>query len=148
MEQNGTRHLTRHSTRHSTVVEVRFGDTDMFGHVNNAAFATYIETARLAFFRDVLGGTPERPGGDAGGIILARMEIDFRRQLLFGAAAEVATEVERVGRTSMTLRQQVLSAGNIVAEASTVIVAFDYESQRPAEISDDVRRRLTGAEQK
>jgi acyl-CoA thioester hydrolase len=127
---------------HRTRVDVRFGDTDMFGHVNNAAFATYIETARLAFFRDLLGGTRERPGGAAGGIILARLEIDFRCQLLFGATAEVTTEVERVGRTSITLAQDVLSDGAVVAEARTVIVAFDYEAQRPVEISGEVRRRL------
>jgi acyl-CoA thioester hydrolase len=128
---------------HRTPVDVRFGDTDMFGHVNNAAFATYIETARLAFFRDLLGGTRDRPGGEAGGIILARLEIDFRRQLLFGATAQVTTEVERVGRTSITLLQHVISGGEVVAEARTVIVVFDYERQRPTEIPDSARGKLS-----
>ena len=129
-------------TLHTTPVDVRFGDTDMFGHVNNAAFATYIETARLAFFRDRLGATLERPGGEAGGIILARMAIDFRKQLLYGASAEVTTEVVRIGRTSMTLEQEVLSAGEVVAQAETVIVAFDYERQEPVEIPRQVRAKL------
>ncbi|MEX2541739.1 MAG: thioesterase family protein [Trueperaceae bacterium] len=129
-------------TAHSTPIDVRFGDTDMFGHVNNAAFATYVETARLAFFRDILGGTREKPGGEAGGIILARLAIDFRRQLLYGAAAEVTTEVSRVGRTSITLRQVVLSAGEVIAETDTVIVAYDYEGQSPAVIPDSVRSKL------
>lgn len=127
---------------HHTPIDVRFGDTDMFGHVNNAAFATYIETARLAFFRDRLGGTRDSPGGEVGGIILARMAIDFRRQLLFPSDAEVTTQVERVGRTSIVLQQSVLSNGEVVAEAATVIVAFDYQRQSPAEIRDHVRRRL------
>lgn len=129
-------------TLHVTPVEVRFGDTDMFGHVNNAAFATYVESARLAFFRDRLGGTLQRPGGEAGGIILARLAIDFRKQLLFGSTAEVTTEVQRIGRTSVTLKQEVLSDGEAVAEAETVIVAFDYEQQRPIEITATVRRKL------
>ena len=134
------------TTLHVTPVDVRFGDTDMFGHVNNAAFATYIESARLAFFRDELGATLERPGGeaggDAGGIILARMAIDFRKQLLYGASAEVTTEVVRVGRTSMTLKQDVLSGGEVVAEAETVIVAFDYQSQKPTPIPPAVKAKL------
>ncbi|HEX7003782.1 MAG TPA: thioesterase family protein [Trueperaceae bacterium] len=129
-------------TIHITPVEVRFGDTDMFGHVNNAAFATYIESARLAFFRDRLGATLERPGGEAGGIILARMAIDFRRQLLYGASAQVTTEVARIGRTSMTLEQEVLSDGQVVAQAETVIVAFDYQRQKPVEIPAAVRSAL------
>lgn len=129
-------------TLHRTPIDVRFGDTDMFGHVNNAAFATYVETARLAFFRDVLGGSRERPGGDAGGIILARLSIDFRRQLLYGAAAEVTTEVGRIGRTSVTLKQVVLSDGETVADVETVIVAFDYESQTSQPIPEDVRLKL------
>jgi acyl-CoA thioester hydrolase len=127
---------------HRTTIDVRFGDTDMFGHVNNAAFATYVETARLAFFRDRLGGSRERPGGAAGGIILARLAIDFRRQLLFGAAAEVTTDVERVGRTSISLRQQLLSDGDVVADVASVVVAFDYERQCPVQISDEARRLL------
>ena len=129
-------------TLHITPVDVRFGDTDMFGHVNNAAFATYIESARLAFFRDRLGATLERPGGEAGGIILARMAIDFRKQLLYGASAEVTTEVERIGRTSIALKQEVLSDGEVVAEAETVLVAFDYEQQRPVEVPATVRSQL------
>jgi acyl-CoA thioester hydrolase len=127
---------------HRTPIDVRFADTDMFGHVNNAAFATYVETARLDFFRDLLGGTLEQPGGEAGGIILARLAIDFRRQLLFGATAEVTTVVERVGRTSIALKQEVLSEGQVVAEASSVVVAYDYERQCPIEVPEGVRRRL------
>lgn len=127
---------------HRTPIDVRFGDTDMFGHVNNAAFATYVETARLAFFRDVLGGSRERPGGEAGGIILARLAIDFRRQLLYGASAEVTTEVGRIGRTSVTLKQVVLSNGETIADVETVIVAFDYESQTSQRIPEDARLKL------
>lgn len=129
---------------HRTSIDVRFADTDMFGHVNNAAFATYVETARLAFFRDRLGGTVDEPGGEAGGIILARLAIDFRRQLLYGAGAEVTTGVERIGRTSITLEQRVLSDATVVAEASSVVVAFDYRRQAPIEIPQDVRELLAG----
>lgn len=127
---------------HSTPVEVRFGDTDMFGHVNNAAFATYVESARLAFFRDRLGATLDRPGGEAGGIILARLAIDFRKQLHYGATAYVTTAVARIGRTSITLKQEVVSDGAVVADADTVIVTFDYQQQCPVEVPAGVRRQL------
>lgn len=127
---------------HETAIDVRFGDTDMFGHVNNAAFATFAETARLTFLRDVLGGTPDRPGGDMGGVILARIAIDFRQQLLFGQSASVATEIERIGNSSITLVHQVISDGQVVADISSVVVAYDYEAQRPKPIPDSVRELL------
>lgn len=114
----------------------------MFGHVNNAAFATYVETARLAFYRDVLGGTPERPGGVVGHLILAQLAMDFRQQLHFGASAHVTTVIERVGRTSMALKQQVVSAGQVVVDASSVVVAFDYDAQKPVEVPAEARRIL------
>jgi len=58
---------------------VRFGDTDAMAHVNNAKFLTYLEDARVGFFRHASDG---RMG--LGQLILARTEIDFVRPILFG----------------------------------------------------------------
>ena len=33
--------------RHRTTIQVRFRDTDAFGHVNNAVFFSYVELARV-----------------------------------------------------------------------------------------------------
>ena len=39
---------------HSTEIEVRFRDIDALGHVNNAVYASFLEQARSAYFRDVV----------------------------------------------------------------------------------------------
>lgn len=127
---------------HRTVIQVRFADTDALGHVNNAVFATYAETARMAFFRETAGLYGS--AGELGGFILARLAIDFRSQVLLGQQVEVLTRVTALGRTSMTIGQQVMADGVLTAEIECVIVSFDYEAQRPVRIPQELRELVEG----
>jgi acyl-CoA thioester hydrolase len=115
-------------------IQVRFADIDMMGHVNNAAFATWAESARMAF---VHAG---QPGLMA--VILAHLAIDFRRQVEFGDAVEVLTLVEAIGRSSFTLRQQILATGQVAADVRSVMVHFNYDTQRPEPIPPGMRAWL------
>ena len=110
---------------------VRFRDCDALGHVNNAVYSTYLEEARL----DVLGGLRE--------FILARVEIDFRAELRAGEEIEVGTRVGRLGTKSFELEHEIRAAGDrIVAEAKSVLVAYDYERGESVLLSDSLRARL------
>jgi acyl-CoA thioester hydrolase len=118
---------------------VRFGDTDAMGHVNNAKFATYLEDARVGFFRATTGETVSLAG-----LILARTEIDFVRPILFGAGPVRTTVwVERVGtksfRTGYTMEQD----GAVVGRAIAVLVAYDYAAGSSRPLSDDERALLS-----
>jgi acyl-CoA thioester hydrolase len=119
---------------HRMPIQVRFGDTDMFGHVNNAAFASYVELGRLRFL--------EALGQPAAGLILARLELDFRRQLRFGDEPELETFVTRLGTTSFGLGQRLVLAGEPVCEVDSVVVCFDYGVQRSVPIPVALRRGL------
>jgi acyl-CoA thioester hydrolase len=119
---------------HRVDVQMRFADTDALGHVNNGSFVVYVETGRLAFF--------EAAVTEVRSLILAHLAVDFRRQVRFGQALAVDTWVERVGRTSVTLRQAVLADGVVAAEARSVVVCFDYEAQRPMPWPAATRRAL------
>ena len=110
---------------------VRFRDCDAMGHVNNAVFSTYLEEARI----DVLGGL--RP------FILARVEIDFRSQLRAGEEIEVGTRCSRVGTKSFDLEHEIRADGRVVAEARSVLVAYDYETEASVPLSDELRARLS-----
>jgi acyl-CoA thioester hydrolase len=110
---------------------VRFRDCDAMGHVNNAVFSTYLEEARI----DVLGGL--RP------FILARVEIDFRSQLRAGEEIEIATRCSRVGTKSFDLEHEIRTDGRVVAEARSVLVAYDYETESSVPLSDELRARLS-----
>ena len=119
---------------HVTPIQVRFGDTDALGHLNNASYAFYAEAARL----DFVGALGERVQS----LILAHLAIDFRRQVTFGQQVEVRTSVERIGRSSVTLMQRVLADGVVAAEMQSVVVLFDYATQTAVEIPAAMRERL------
>lgn len=119
-------------------VQLRFSDTDMIGHVNNAVFATMTEVGRIHFFEKIRGG-------DIGNLILARLAIDFRRQVRLGQEVVVETRVARLGQTSMTLEQRILADEEVAAEAEVVVVHFDYREQRPTPLPEAWREQLSPA---
>ena len=119
---------------HRTAIQMRFADTDALGHLNNGSYAVYAEVARLEF----LGLLADARRS----LILARLEVDFRRQVRFGETIEVTTWIERVGTTSVGMRHEVLANGTMAAEVRAVVVKFDYDAQRPTPWTDAQRTAL------
>jgi len=105
---------------------VRFRDVDALGHVNNAVFLTYLEEARIGFL------LPK--GAEASGMILARVEIDFRAPLRTGDELEIGVRPAGVGTKSFELEYQVRAGDTLAAEAKTVLVSFDYATGRSVEV--------------
>ena len=110
---------------------VRFRDCDAMGHVNNAVYSTYLEESRIG----VLGGLTE--------FILARVEIDFRSELRLGEEVEVRTRCSRIGSKSFDLEHEIAAGGRLVADAKSVLVAYDYRLGTSVAVSDDLRNTLT-----
>lgn len=119
---------------HRIEIQVRFGDTDAMGHLNNTSFASYAEAARLAF----IGAA----GEDLRSMILAHLAIDFRRQVRLGEAVVVETQVERIGTSSITLTQRILAGGELAADARSVIVYFDYTNAKARPLPAALRAAL------
>ena len=120
---------------------MRFADTDAFGHVNNAVFFTYIELARIRYLLDVL--QPEGPF-ERMPLILARVELDFRSPIMFGEDVEVATQVDRIGQSSIAMSHRLTAGANgrLVGEAQSVLVTYDYAIAKPMPVPDDWRQRI------
>jgi acyl-CoA thioester hydrolase len=113
---------------------VRFRDVDALGHVNNAVFLTYLEEARIGFLQPM--------GADASGMILARVEIDFRAPLRTGDELEIGVRPRGVGTKSFELEYEVRARDTVAAEARTVLVSFDYETGRAVEVPPAWREAL------
>jgi acyl-CoA thioester hydrolase len=113
---------------------VRFRDLDAIGHMNNAVYATMLEQARLAFL------SPN--GASVENMILARLEIDFRSQVELGETIEIEVRPTRVGTKSFDLEYVMRAGDRVVAEAKTVLVAYDYESARTVELPDSWKELL------
>ena len=125
-------------------LEVRFRDCDPLGHVNNAVYLTYLEQARFSHWRALWGfGTPQVAPGMPG-VILARVECDYKRQATYGDTLDVRLTVPELGRTSFKYEYEIVDVqGRTVLTAKTVQVMFDYVSQKPVPIPDDIRALLT-----
>ncbi len=118
------------------VVDVRWRDTDALGHVNHAVFLTYLEEGRDAFFVQTLGGEPD--------YVVARIEIDLRAEVRHPQRrVTVRLAVERLGTTSLTTRETILTAAReVAAEARVVSVRWDRRARKPVPFSEDERARL------
>ena len=118
----------------------RFRDLDPMGHVNNAVFLTWIETARIEFLRST--GALTSPDTDEMTMILARAEIDFRSPVAFGEEVAVGVRAARFGTKSFDLEYELRTGDRVVAEARTVLVAYDYERRQSIALPEDWRRSL------
>jgi len=121
-------------------VEVRFRDLDAIGHVNNAVYLTYMESARLAYWMQVTGRRDLRDIG----IILARTECDYRSPANLGEVMEVGVRCASMRRSSFVLefRIEVLGTERLVAEARKVLVRYDYSKGAVGPLEDDLKARL------
>ncbi|HZF90008.1 thioesterase family protein [Streptomyces sp.] len=122
--------------RHIYRCPLRWADMDAYGHVNNVVFLRYLEEARIDFlFR------PDKEFKQ--GSVVARHEIDYKRQLVHRhAPVDIELWVTEIRAASFTLTYEVKDGDQIYVRASTVIVPFDFERQRPRRITDEERAFL------
>ncbi|CAL9569313.1 hypothetical protein SUDANB105_04791 [Streptomyces sp. enrichment culture] len=109
---------------------------DAYGHVNNVVFLRYLEEARIDFLF--------RPDKDfKQGSVVARHEIDYKRQLVHRhEPVDIELWVTEIRAASFTLTYEVKDGDQIYVRASTVIVPFDFEHQRPRRITAEEREFL------
>jgi acyl-CoA thioester hydrolase len=119
---------------HRVQIQVRFGDTDALGHVNNASFASYAEVARLDFLTCL--------GKSVRSLILASLYLDFRRQVRFDERVHVDTLIQRIGTSSITLAQTIFAADERAADVRSTVVYFDYANGKSRELTAEMRDSL------
>jgi acyl-CoA thioester hydrolase len=107
-------------------INVRYGDLDPQGHVNNAKYLTYIEQARIAYIQnlDLWDG---RSFLDVG-IILADARLTFRAPILLSDEIRTGVRISRLGRKSFEMEYviEAVSTGRKMADAATTLVTYDY----------------------
>jgi acyl-CoA thioester hydrolase len=123
--------------------EVTFRDLDVFGHVNNAVYLTYVENARIGYMRDVLG----IESLDDLLVIVANVNIDFRSRASLGETLDVGARVSRIGTKSFDMEHEVRGPdGRLVAAASTALVTFDYRGDSTMPVPELWRERIEAYE--
>ena len=123
-------------------IQIRWRDLDAMQHVNNAVYLTYLETAREAWFAEVLAGTE----ADSMQFAIRRLEVDFLSQLTVADdPARVEVALAAVGTSSLTTRERIVagSDGRVALEAVCVIVHLDATKLRSAPLPEALRVRLS-----
>jgi acyl-CoA thioester hydrolase len=121
---------------HEKEIEIRWRDLDAFNHVNHVVFLTYLEEVRDEWLGRVLADPAL-----VWGYVIARVEIDYRRELTLDDDAIVARcALERLGTKSVVTSESIVTrAGEVSAEAKAVLVARDEQTGRSRVISEAER---------
>src|SRR5512135_931457 len=114
---------------YETELQLRFGDTDAMGHVNNAKVLSYLELGRMRFFADVIG--VERVNDYS--FILAEISCRYRIPIQLHDRVFVRMHITDVSRGSFRFRCDLYDPrdGRVFVEAETVQVMYDYGTGRP-----------------
>ena len=130
-------------------IPVRFADVDLMGHVNNAKYVTYLEESRVAYFR----AFPELDFTKSdyvleNSVIVASLKLDYRSPAYLNETLVVGLGATELRRSSFTLEYTVEEekTHRLVANASTIMVYFDYKAQKSLEIPPALRQRFEEVE--
>jgi acyl-CoA thioester hydrolase len=124
---------------YSVTIEVAFRDLDAMGHVNNAVYFSYMETARIKFLVDLLAvqGLHEMP------VIMAEATCAFKAPAFFGEQLTVGVGVSRFGSKSFDMTYRIDAGdGRLIALGKTVQVMYDYAAARTLAVPEDFKAKV------
>ena len=131
--------------KHKTKIQIRFKDIDKLGHVNNANHITYFELARVDYF-DAIGEEGLKIDWINEGVILAKVEMEYKQPILLEDKLYVYTWVERMGSKSFDMACSMVKETNgtetEVAKGLAVIVCFNYTTNQSILIPDEWRKKM------
>jgi acyl-CoA thioester hydrolase len=139
--------------RYEHPIEVRFVDTDAFGHINNATYLSYFEAARAGYYAEVMGspfGTGDRASERT--FVIAEAHVFYRAPAFFGDRLLVGCRFSWSGRSSFGLEyrvraeESVVGPARVVADGSTVQVMFDLARNRVMRVPSDLLEEFEGYE--
>lgn len=124
----------------STKLQVRFNECDGLGHVNNAVYYIYMETARMELFQML---DPEMDLKDWK-LIVASTSCEYKAQASFAQWLKVTTEVERIGKSSFTVLHRIsdLKSDREIAVGRAVMVHYNYHEQKSVPLTPEMKSAL------
>jgi acyl-CoA thioester hydrolase len=128
-------------------IEVRYGDLDPQGHVNNAKHLTYFEQARIAYWIKLGLFTKDQSFMEIG-VILADVHLTYLEPIYYGQNIQVGVHISKLGNKSMTWEQNIVDAdtGKELARGEVVVVAYDYRKEQTMSIPQEWREKIIAYE--
>lgn len=127
--------------RRFQVIQTRWMDNDVYGHVNNVQYYSYFDTAVNQYL--IEAGCLDIHNGTVVGVVV-ETGCSYRRSLAFPDVVEVGIRVARIGTSSVTYEVGVFKQGDeaVCAFGRFVHVYVDRASNRPVAIPDPARRAM------
>jgi len=128
-------------------IEVRYGDLDPQGHVNNAKHLTYFEQARIAYMVELGLFTKDQSFMEIG-VILADVHITYLVPIYFGEPIKVGVHISKLGTKSMTWMQNIVDAKTRkeLARGEVIMVTYDYKEEKTVNIPHEWREKIKAFE--
>jgi acyl-CoA thioester hydrolase len=129
-------------------IEVRYGDLDPQGHLNNASYLTFFEQARLQYLKH-LGMFNKGQSFMDIGVILADIHIAFKKPVEWGTPVKVGVRTMKIGNKSTTVEQTIVHAetGEVFAIGEVVMVTYDYRTGKSIPIPPEWREKVSKFEE-
>jgi acyl-CoA thioester hydrolase len=134
--------ITRALFRYWKTIEVRWGDMDAQGHVNNTAYFIYCESARVELLRRI--GFKGKQTGLTEGPALVHAACDFRRQVIYPATLDIGIRVEKIGQRSFQMEYGLFlhDSDELAAIATSINAWVHYVEEHAVDLPEEIRSAL------
>jgi len=122
----------------SLTIQPRFAETDALGHLNNTTLPIWFEQGRTPIFEIFVPGLDVKSWN----LILAKIEVEFVREIFYGNEVEIRTSVERIGNSSLVVYQEAWQHDELAAIGRATMVHFNHQAKKSEPIPDSIRAQL------
>ena len=129
--------------RYQFEIQVRYSDMDMLGHANNAVYLTYLELARLGYFKEVI----QRESREVA-LVLAHASMDYRIPITPGIQPVAHIRTTRLGNSSMHMDNIITDQNEkkLFFSSTMVLVAMNTKTGRPTPIPESEKQKVIAYE--
>ena len=131
MSNRGNFTLNDFPFHHKT--KTRWRDLDAFRHVNNATFLSYIEDARILFFKRWGINLKEKS------LIVAAVKIDYLKQLGHPTNLIVGQKVARLGSKSFDIQSALFKNKTLICCSIITSVCYDFVSSKTLTVYEEIK---------
>ena len=120
-------------------LQPKFAETDALGHINNAVLPVWFEQARTPIFKIFIPSLDVKKWT----LILAKIEVEFLKEIFYGAEVEIKSFIEKIGNSSLVCYQEAWQEGKLVAVGRSVMVHFDHARKESMPIPEPIKVQLS-----
>ncbi|GAB7088735.1 thioesterase family protein [Marinifilum fragile] len=127
--------------KHIKKIQIRFGDIDLMGHVNNGVQLSYLDLARMDYFQQIYGQVID---WNDSALIVAHLEIDYLSSITLHDKIEVHTRIHKLGNKSVRLYQNIVDSvtGEIKTKTSQVMVGYSQKLGESISVPETLKIRI------